>query len=931
MNAGTSFGLWLKQRRKALDLTQQDLAKRVDCSLQTIVKIEAGERKPSKQVAERLADCLSIPATERPAFVLFARADPATAQHGLLSQAGASQAHAPWRALQHRHLASHDNNLPAQINPFVGREKQVMSAANLLRRPGVRLLSMTGPPGIGKTRLALQVAAEMLPEFEGGVYVVPLAAVRDPRMVVSAVAQTMGVREAARRPLLESLKNYLRDKHMLLVLDNFEQVAAAGPAVIEMLEAARWLKGLVTSRAALHLYGEYELRIPPLSLPASPRREARLHKRASSIEQLAEYEAVELFVERALAVRPDFALSEDNAPVVAEICRRLDGLPLAIELAAARIKFLPPQTILGRLESAEPGARLRLLAGGAKNLPARPRTLRGAIAWSYDLLDPGEQALFRRLAVFVGGCPLEAVEQLLDSGGRLPPESNMQDLLASLVDKNLLRSESGPAQEAEGGAGAEREPRYVMLETIREYGLERLEESGEEQAVSRRHAEYYLALSERAEPELRGPRQAAWLDRLEAEHDNLRAALRWAEEAGEVEVALRMAGVLGWFWFRRGYISEGRERLAGALGQARAARLGPTGPLAKAFNAAGRLADHQGDNESARALYRQSLAIYEELGDPQGAGYTLSGLAFTSYREGNRDEARSYYERSLAMFREMGPRGALGVATTVRGLGDVALSEGDYDLARSRYTESLGIFRDLGDKYSVATLLNGLGNVALDLGDYAPARSLYEEGLAIFQELGYKYGVAGSLLSLGEAARCLADYEAACSLNEQSLKLWRDLGDKWNMAMTMHNLGHAVHHLGDPGRAGAIFVESLALFQEAGAKMGIAMCLAGLAGVAGAWAAAPARGNGAASLSLTPVMNEHSHGRPGYAERAARLFGAAETLLEQIGASLQAADLADYERNLAAVRSQLTERKFAAARQEGRAMTPEQAIAYALE
>ncbi|MFL5734618.1 MAG: tetratricopeptide repeat protein [Chloroflexia bacterium] len=925
MNSNSPFGPWLKQRRRALDLTQQDLARRANCSLQTIVKIEGGERKPSKQVAERLAECLSIPPPERPAFVLFARADNTALQPGLLSQAGDR---APWRTLQQRHLVPHDNNLPAQINLFVGREKQVVSAANLLRRSGVRLLSLTGPPGIGKTRLALQVGLEMLPEFENGVYFVALAAVHDPRLVVSSIAQTLGVPEAARKPLLESLKSYLRDKRMLLLLDNFEQVVPAGPLVVDLLEAARWLKVLVTSRSILHLYGESELRIPPLSLPP-PRGHP---KRAASAEQLAEYEAVELFVERATAVRADFSLGPDNALPVAEICRRLDGLPLAIELASARIKFLPPQAILARLENPEPGDRLRLLAGGARNLPARQRTLRGAIAWSYDLLDLAEQALFRRLAIFVSGFTLQAAEAVVSGqwpvvsdvgGGQTLAHERSEgswplttDLLASLIDKSLLRSDllPPPRPEQPGRPGRdEREPRYVMLETIREYGLDQLEESGEKDAVAERHAAYYLDLAERAEPELRGPRQAAWLDALEVERDNLRAALRRLEETGAASDALRMAGLLGWFWFRRGYISEGRERLSGALTRAEAAGLGRTAAMAKALAAAGRLADHQGDSEAARALYSRSLAIYEELGDPLGTGSTLSALAFTGFREGNRDEARASYERSLAIFREQGPQGALGVATAVRGLGDLALNEGDYAQARSLYTESLDIFKSLGDKYSIATLLNGLGNVALDLGDYASASSLYDEGLAIFQELGFKYGVAGSLSSLGEAARCQADYAAACSLNEQGLAIWKELGDKWNTAMTMHNLGHAVHHTGDLARAAATFAESLALFREAGARMGIAMCLAGLAGVAASRASA---GNGAGQ---------------GYAERAARLFGAAEAFLEQVGAHLQAADLADYEQNLAAVRTHLPERKFSAARQEGRAMTAEQAIAYALE
>ncbi|MFQ5794857.1 MAG: AAA family ATPase [Candidatus Bipolaricaulia bacterium] len=390
----------------------------------------------------------------------------------------------------------------------------------------MRLLTLTGAGGTGKTRLGLQAAADLIDDFEDGVYFVDLAPISDPGLVVSAIAQKMGVREAevGGRPLLDSLKEHLRDKQILLLLDNFEQVVAAAPQVAELLAACAWLKLLVTSREPCHVRGEHVFPVPPLALPEPDR------KRPLAIEYLMQYEAVRLFIDRAQAVKPDFAVTHENAPAVAEICIRLDGLPLAIELAAARITLLPPQVMLARL-----GSRLKLLTGGARDLPARQQTLRATIDWSYDLLDASEQTLFERLSVFVGGCTLEVAEAVCNGTGDLELDVDVLDGLASLVDKNLLRQE----EQVEGA------PRFLMLETIREYGLERLEASGEAEATQRTRADYYLALAEQAEPKLwGGPEQGEWLDRLEVEHDNLRAALAWCEQSGECEVGLRLGVAL---------------------------------------------------------------------------------------------------------------------------------------------------------------------------------------------------------------------------------------------------------------------------------------------------------------------------------------------------------------------------------------------------
>jgi predicted ATPase/class 3 adenylate cyclase len=439
-----------------------------------------------------------------------------------------------------RTLDAYRNNLPLQPTPLIGREKEVSEVCDLLRGDETRLLTLTGPGGIGKTRLALQVAADLLEDFPEGTFFAPLATLSEADLLLAALAETLGVKETAEQPLDEILKDYLKERRLLLVLDNFEQVLGAAPAVTGLLAGAPGLKVLATSRAPLGLYGEHVFPVPPLSLPDL--------KRPPPLERLTQYEAVGLFVERARAIKPDFKVTNESAPAVAEICVRLDGLPLAIELAAARITMLPPRAMLQRL-----GTRLKLLTGGARDLPERQRTLRATIEWSFALLDEGEQLLFGRLAVFSGGRTLEAIEAICDPEGDLPVEAF--EGISSLLDKSLLRQEEGPNGE----------PRFVMLETVHEFAREKLEDSAEAQEIKRAHAEYFLILAEEAYPELRGPDQLEWLERLEVEHDNMRAALTWASERKVVEVALRLGGALRWFWMARGYHSEGRRWLEEAL------------------------------------------------------------------------------------------------------------------------------------------------------------------------------------------------------------------------------------------------------------------------------------------------------------------------------------------------------------------------------
>src|SRR5947209_8264900 len=488
-----------------------------------------------------------------------------------------------------------NNNLPVQLTSLIGREQQVAAACALLSRPEVRLLTLLGPGGVGKTRLGVQIATELVDAFVDGICFVPLAPISGPDLVVPSIARTFGLGETGDRSLLELLKAYLREQQLLLLLDNFEQVVAAAPVVTELLVACPDLKVLVTSRTSLRVRGEREFPVPPLALPDP--------KHLPAIDVLSQYSSVALFVERALALKPDVQLTAANAHAIAEICARLDGLPLAIELAATRIKLLPPQALLARL-----GSRLQMLTEGARDVPERQQTLRNAIKWSYDLLSTNEQRLFRRLSVFVGGCTLAALEEVCEALGDVA--TNVLEGVASLIDKNLL-------QQVEDVNG---EPRLVMLETIREYGLECLaasEEAGEAEATRLAHANYYLQLAEETEQKLRSAQQVIWLEQLEREHDNLRTALRWLVEREEVEMALRLGGAMCQFWAMRGHLSEGRQPWDGIVSGSNLETVSMR-VRAKALNGAGVMAYTQGDFVHAKVLCQESLELFRKLGNRRG-------------------------------------------------------------------------------------------------------------------------------------------------------------------------------------------------------------------------------------------------------------------------------------------------------------------------
>jgi predicted ATPase/class 3 adenylate cyclase/Tfp pilus assembly protein PilF len=668
------------------------------------------------------------------------------------------------------------NNLPAQPTPLVGRERELEEVLTLLRSSHVRLLTLTGPGGAGKTRLGLQAAAELTDEFEDGVFFVALAAVVDPTLVAPAIARTLGLTESGNQPAEELLEGYLRDRQVLLVMDNFEQVLESASLLDALLSAAPGLKVLATSRTPLGLYGEHEYPVGPLSLPGTGS--------LPPAEHLTRYEAVRLFVERARAIRPDFSLTEENAPAVIEICYRLDGLPLAIELAAARIKLLSPQAMLSRL-----GNRLKLLTGGARNLPERQRTLRNAIAWSYEMLDEGEKTLFARLAAFSGGSTLEAIEAVCDPRGDLPEDA--LDGVSSLLDKSLLRQEEG--------LGAE--PRLMMLETIREFALEKFEESSDAEAIRRAHAEYFLTLAEEAEPELWGPEDAAWLNRLEREHDNIRAALSWSIEHEEGKLALRLGAALRWFWYMKGYNREGRGWLEAALGKKGGA---PAHARAEALEGVGWLASGQGDLDRAHAAAKEGLKLSTEAG--------LGDVVVADFQN------------------------VLGEA--------VVRQRGDYEWAEDLLEESLELHRKAGNVRGVAWSLGNLANVLSDRGDYEQAKELYEEGLSLSRELGGAELLGAYLISLGYEFLLEGNPEKASALNEEAVELYRKRGHGGRLQIALDNLGWAALVRGDLGRAKALHEESLVMCRERGDK------LIGSESIEGLACAAEARGDADRATTL---------------------------------------------------------------------------------
>ncbi len=793
--------------------------------------------------------------------------------------------------------------LPHPLTDLVGREDERAEVASRLRRS--RLVTLTGMGGIGKTRLSLEVAGEVVHEYADGVWLVALDALTEGKQVLPQIASVLGVKEEAQRELMQSLAERLRNKRLLLVLDNCEHLLqASAQAVGPILRESEGVRVLATSREALGITGEIVWAVPCLAVPDP----AHLPQgQATLLRVLTGYESVQLFVERAQSIQKTFLLNAENARMVAEVCFRLEGIPLAIELAAARIKAMTVEQIAARLNN-----ELGLLIGGSRTAQSRQLTLRATLDWSYALLSEPERILLRRLSVFAGGWALEAAEQVCGeereqgTGNRVQEKegepllspfsfllspADVLNLLTSLVDKSLVAF--GDQEGTMGG-------RYRLLEPVRQYAAEQLQAGGEAEQARARHRDWFLALAEEATLHLRGSGQRQWLQRLDREYDNLRAALAWsAADAQGAEVGLRLTGALWRFWYVRGDYSEGRRYLWNALEREGAQERTPARALA--LNGAGALAYDQADYMAARALFEEGLSIGRQLEDRRGVAGSLRNLGNVALAFSENATAQALYEESLALSRKLEDRHS--IAVTLSNLGIVARHEGDYAASRTLFEESLGISKNLGDQLGMARAFLNLGNVARQQGDVAVSQNFYEESLGIYRELGDRQGIARCLGSLGSVAHGEGKYELARVLQEESLRLFRELDDRQAIALALGNLGAVAYEQTDYASARSLYKESLSLLQKLGDKAGAVESLEGLAAV----------------LSAQTET-----------QKAAMLWGGAEMQRKMLGMPLPLNQREQYDKQVAQARAVLGEEAFTAAWEAGSVLPLEHAVDYAL-
>jgi predicted ATPase/transcriptional regulator with XRE-family HTH domain len=881
----SSFGEVLKHYRRAARLSQEELAEQAHLSRDTVSTLERGlSRAPRHETLALLVQALGLTQDEEARLEAAARQQrfdfPPTLQHG--------------------------TDFPVPLTPLLGREREITAIMHLLKQDTVRLLTLTGTAGVGKTRLSVHIAAALAGIQVACAVLVDLTPVAHAPLVLPAIAQALGVTERQGHSWQDLVVAFLRDHSWLVVLDNFEQVVEAAPDVAALVSACSQLKVLVTSRASLRVRGEHLFPVPPLTFPTDPH--------TATPDDMEQYPALALFAQRAHAVKPDLVLP---VPLVAAICQRVDGLPLAIELAAARVTLLPPAALLAHLEQG-----LTVLTGGARDLPDRQQTMHDAIAWSFHLLRERQQRLFRELCVFTGGCTVEAVTAVSSGDGDL-----LEDL-ASLVDQSLVQSVDTTQEE----------PRLRMLTTLRDYGLEQAQAQGEINSLRRRHAEYYLSLAEQAKPSFHRAEQAHWLARLEEDIDNLRAALQWAHEHQEVIYGLRLSTTLWWFWYVRGHFAEGRHWLdlflelpPPSMDQF------PAAIYAEAQRYAGRFAYEQGEYSRAAVLFERGLALYDSLGDATGKALALAELALVASRQDDLSRAETLGTESLSLFRTVGQMG--GVATVLNNLGDVYHKQGAYQRAIALYEESLALLRAIGDQATVAGTMTNIGESAVECGDYEGAARRFDESVAICLEFEDQQHLAHNRRCQAYLCYLQAENQQAKVLGEESLAYFRELGDSHGIIYLLNLLANVALAEGDIVSAAQLAEESSTLAQEHGERSAMAearMTLASVQQVQGdatrasvlcseslrQFAALGQRGKlaqGLEGLSLTLSAQEQ-------VEDAARLLGAAAVLREAMGMPLHPADREAHERCAASLRAKLSEETFTAAWSEGHAMPVEQVL-----